>query len=621
MGQLIQELKRRNVIRVAIAYAIAAWLLVEVSATTFPMLKLPEWTATFVTVLLMIGFPLALIFAWAYELTPEGIKLEKHVDRSQSVTHVTGRKLDYLIIVALILALSYFAFDKFVLGPARDAELVQATTKSVTEQVAESGNAKSAISSIAVMPFVNMSPDPEQEYFSDGISEELLTLLVQVDGLRVASRTSSFAFRGENKNLKEIADTLNVGYVLEGSVRKAGNRVRITAQLIDTETDRHLWSDSFDREFVDIFSIQEQIANAIVAALVDELNIPEPSEGITVLAVTDNLDAYELYLRARQLFIGRRQLDEAVRLFERAVELDPEFALAWEGLAAAEAVSTDWLRNDGVDHASRARSAANRALELDPDASMPYAVLGTRRLNVNPKTGHVNMVQAIDRSSTALEKDPQNATAWLWRGIHFLYLGFFEEAASDFAQCLEIDRAYMHCQIHLGAAEICQGNDARGLDLLQASLESNFTSNIYYFIPALLRSGNRQAAWFAAKSWWFGESDGPVTELIDAIENPDRDHTVLEAKLRNWSLTHELDPDVNFIFEIALLGGYDALDHDVFNGHRPTMGAFWDPSMAQFRGTPGFKFMARFAGLPDYWRARGFPSMCRPIGDDDFECD
>ncbi len=192
----IKEFKRRNAIRVAIVYAVATWLLIEVSATTFPMFRLPEWTAPFVAVLLIIGFPLALIFAWAYELTPEGLKKEKDVDRSESITHITGRKLDFMIITVLVLALGYFAFDKFVLDPSRDAELVQTTTEAVTEQAAESGNVETADQSIAVLAFADLSPEGDQKYFSDGISEEILNVLAQIPGLQVTSRSSAFSFKG-----------------------------------------------------------------------------------------------------------------------------------------------------------------------------------------------------------------------------------------------------------------------------------------------------------------------------------------------------------------------------------------------------------------------------------------
>ena len=338
---IFRELKRRNVIKVAIAYAVVAWLLIEVTATVFPILKLPDWSVTLVTAFVLIGFPVALIFAWAFEITPEGIKREKDVDRNQSITHITGRKFDYIIIAALILALGFFAFDKFVLDPSRDAELVQVTTDAVIEQVTESGKSGIADKSIAVLPFVNMSSDPEQEYFSDGISEELLNVLVHVDDLRVASRTSSFAFKGENKNLAEIADILKVSYLLEGSVRKAGNRVRITAQLIEAASDQHLWSEIYDRDLTDIFAVQEEIANAIVAALRGSLEL-EVAREISVLAATTNMSAYDSYLKGRELFIARTDLEKSVALFEQAVALDPRFARAWEGLAAIYAVVPSW---------------------------------------------------------------------------------------------------------------------------------------------------------------------------------------------------------------------------------------------------------------------------------------
>jgi len=243
----IKELKRRNVIRVGAAYAVAAWLLIEITATTFPILKLPDWSVTLVTVLVLVGFPLALIFAWAFELTPEGLKKEKDIDRSESITHITGRKLDFMIIGMLVVALGYFAFDKFVLDPSRDAELVKATTEAVTEQTAETGNAETADKSIAVMAFVNMSDDPGNEYFSDGLADTVLHMLAQVPGLRVAARTSSFQFRDQSLDVAKIGEQLNVGTILEGSVQKSGDKIRVTAQLIDVSNGFHLWSGNFDR--------------------------------------------------------------------------------------------------------------------------------------------------------------------------------------------------------------------------------------------------------------------------------------------------------------------------------------------------------------------------------------
>ncbi len=217
---LIKELKRRNVIRVAIAYAVAAWLLIEITATTFPILKLPDWSVTLVTVLVLVGFPLALIFAWAFEVTPEGLKKEKDVVRSESITHVTGRKLDFAIIAALAAAVVFFA--------------------STHKWSNETDNAGTADKSIAVLAFADLSPEGDQEYFSDGVSEEILNDLAQIPDLHVTSRSSAFSFKGKGVDIPTVAKQLGVANVLEGSVRKSGKHIRITAQLIDARTDTHV---------------------------------------------------------------------------------------------------------------------------------------------------------------------------------------------------------------------------------------------------------------------------------------------------------------------------------------------------------------------------------------------
>jgi TolB-like protein len=249
----------------------------------------------------------------------------------------------------------------------------------LSRNVTEAKHAEAPLSvddrSIAVLPFADLSQIKDQQYFTDGLSEELLSLLVRVDDLRVASRTSSFAYRGSTLGIPEISKALNVRHVLEGSVRKDGDRIRITAQLIEAGTDTHLLSENFDREFTDIFAIQDEIANAIVNALTGELGI-DGEKAVTVEAATENLDAYEMYLTARELFIAREQLPESIRLFQKAVELDPNFARAWAGLGAVEVVGNDWIFGDGIDHAPLAKEAAEKALSLNPDLSMPLAVLG-----------------------------------------------------------------------------------------------------------------------------------------------------------------------------------------------------------------------------------------------------
>ncbi|MCH7510683.1 MAG: hypothetical protein IIB68_12745 [Proteobacteria bacterium] len=332
---IVQELKRRNVIKVAVAYAIVGWLLVEVASVVLPTFKAPEWIMQVFTFFVIVGFPLALIFAWAFEITPEGIKREKDVDRSQSITHLTGRNIDYIIIAALILGLGFFAFDKFVLGPSRDAELVQATTEAIAEQAAEAGKEEIANKSIAVLAFTDLSPQGDQEYFSDGISEELLNVLAKIPGLRVAARTSSFQFKGQNRDIVDIGQQLNVALVLEGSVRKAGIQIRITAQLVDASNGFHLWSETYDRELANIFAVQDEIAAAIVGALSEHLGLDVEAAPRVIAAV--NTEAHEAYLRGRYLVVQhtRATIEGAVREYEKAIVLDPDYALAHAELAMA----------------------------------------------------------------------------------------------------------------------------------------------------------------------------------------------------------------------------------------------------------------------------------------------
>ena len=265
------ELKRRNVFRVGIAYGITAWLLAQIADLFLENFGAPEWVIKTILLVLLIGFPLALLFAWAFELTPDGLKREKDVDRSESVTQDTGKKLNTAILVLIAAAVAYLLIDRIQQAPVMGPGETSAALENAPEPVVTA--AEETEPSIAVLPFVNMSTDPEQEFFSDGISEELLNLLVRVDGLQVASRTSSFIYKGENLNIPQIAGELKVNHILEGSVRKAGKRVRITAQLIDVSSDRHLWSETFDRELTDIFAIQDEIAQAIVSALQQELGI------------------------------------------------------------------------------------------------------------------------------------------------------------------------------------------------------------------------------------------------------------------------------------------------------------------------------------------------------------
>ena len=359
MRQFFEELQRRNVVRVAIAYLAVSWLLIQVVETLFPVFGLSSASIRLIAISLFIGFPFILIFSWLYELTPEGLKAEKDVDRSSSIVHHTGKNLDRAIIVVLALALGYFAVDKFVMSESREASIAEsARLEGRSEALRESYGDNS----IAVLPFVNMSDDQDIEYFSDGISEELLNLLAKIPQLRVISRSSAFSFKGKEIAIPEIARQLNVDHVLEGSVRKSGNRVRITAQLIDVRSDSHLWSETYDRTLDDIFVVQDEIS----AAVVDSLKISLLDELPVARAV--NSEAHTLFLRGNSIaqIHTEEELRRGAELLREALNIEPEFADAWAALATVRMnqVGSYYLpRDEGF---AQARAAIKRALEIDP---------------------------------------------------------------------------------------------------------------------------------------------------------------------------------------------------------------------------------------------------------------
>ena len=370
----LNELKRRNVLRVGAAYIVSSWLLIQVAETIFPLFGFGDTPARLVVIVLAIAFIPSVIFAWVFEITPEGLKKDADVDRKRSITRDTGKTLDRIILIVLALALAYFAFDKFVLDPARDLSKVETARQegraaALTESYGER--------SIAVLPFVNMSDDPEQEYFSDGISEELLYLLTQIPELRVISRSSAFMFKNKDISIPEVAKQLNVAHVLEGSVRKAGNRIRITAQLIEARSDTHLWSQAYDRELDDIFAIQDEVAKAISGALKLELaSVEEPAVRFG-LDETVRTAAYDAYLRGRFLAQGSTadEINVGLTYLREATRLDPSFALAYAGIADAMIVKAFFSTSPPAEIVGEARTSAQSAIALNPNLAEAYSCL------------------------------------------------------------------------------------------------------------------------------------------------------------------------------------------------------------------------------------------------------
>jgi len=421
-----KELERRNVIRAAMAYVVAAWLIIQVVETIFPAFGFGDTAVRLVVIVLAIGLIPTLVFSWAFEITREGFKREVDVEREESIARFTGKRLDRFIMVALALALGYFAFDKFVLEPTRDAALVEEVVQQVrSEALVDSYGDKS----IAVLPFVNMSDDASNEYFSDGISEELLNLLAKIPELRVISRSSAFSYKGRNLSIPTVAEQLNVGHVLEGSVRKAGNRVRITAQLIEAKSDTHLWSESYDRELDDIFAVQDEIASAIGDALKLSLAV-EPGATLRPTAIkTGSASAYDAYLRGRELIHRRTNEDLAAAHdhLRRSLRLDDSFAPAHAQLAIAMMLGPKGSLESVISHLDRAQ-------ELEPDLAEAH---GGRALLELQTTR--DPVATIEHARKALASNPNYVDALNWLQVALDIRGHYRESDETLERILLID--------------------------------------------------------------------------------------------------------------------------------------------------------------------------------------
>lgn len=422
---LFEELRRRNVFRVALAYLIAAWLVLQVSQLVLETIEAPAWVLKVFLLIFGLGLPFVLLFSWAYELTPEGVKREEDVDRSGSVTQNTGKKLNQ-ITIAMVVALVVFVVAD------RTYDLLPATSGRGADEEA----VIVADKSIAVLAFEDLSPNGDQEYFADGLSEELLNVLAQTPDLKVAGRTSSFAFKGQNRDLREIGEILNVAHILEGSVRKAGDKIRVTAQLINAETGFHLYSDTYDRNLIDVFAVQDEIAAAIAGALRSELI------GTVVQETAEtSLEAYDLYLVARQKLYTRDldEMEEASRLLDQAIEIDSDYAPALAQKALALVLLSDDVGSYGNIPAAEAYPAAralvDKAIVIDPSLAEAQAVSGL----LMGQEGNSTNEEVIAVLEHALSLNPNLDNTRNWLSISYGEASRNEEATALLEAVVERD--------------------------------------------------------------------------------------------------------------------------------------------------------------------------------------
>jgi len=496
MTSFFGELRRRNVVKVAVAYAIVGWVLVEIAATVFPVFQMPEWTVVFVTMLLILGFPIALILSWAYEITPEGMKRSHEVPAPESITHVTGRKIDFAIIGALVLALGFVVYSYVLEDGPNDAP-----------EVAFAESEPGVLpNSIAVLPLANLSPDPNDAYFADGLHEEILNRLAAIRGLSVIARTSVLQYAEAPPPIPEIASALRVQVVMEGSVRRSGDRILVTAQLIEGTTGAHLWTETYDRDLEDIFEIQGDIATRIAQELRVELSTDE--EQRLARRTTNSFEAYAAYLRAPRAsgpFNSSAGVARFHALMDEAIRLDPEFAYAYARKADRYAVSlispTLALADPAAlaQQEARVQEYAEKALEIDPFLGLAYSALATvhslygritearrdyeraYRLSPNDPTllqryatflsARGEHTEAVQLTQRAVELNPNFPGLRHRLGWMLFAAGDVDAALTAYQRSLDMNPRQPQPSFGIGVIEVIRGNDAEALRALRIAEE------------------------------------------------------------------------------------------------------------------------------------------------------
>jgi TolB-like protein len=600
MAEFFAELKRRQMFRVAAVYAVVAWLLLQVVNNLTPGLNLPTWVATSVIVVLALGFPVALIFAWIHQLAP--------ADGATVRAKASG--LDWVLVGGLGIVILLIGYQQ--IAPTQQSGVDAARSTSL--------NPAGAIS-IAVLPFANLSGDANQEFFSDGMTEEITSALAKVPDLRVVARTSAYAFKGKNINITTMGEQLGATHLIEGSVRKAGDRLRITAQLISAADGTHVWAQDYDRQLTDIFVIQEDIARAITASLHMSLGL-KPGENLVNNRSIDT-ESYQTYLRARSLIQarGRERIIEATALYEQVVARNPNYAPAWDSLSSAYyfmAVGDPVLDSGSLDEArrvtdpyrSKMEAAAQRAFELDPNF-IGGAALGVYEFE------NANILSADERTSKALALDPNHPDMLTNQSILLATVGRLKEA-NTLRRHLKLVEPYEPLSNVWTARYLwVDGQDEAAVAILNA-LPPDTPQRVSDL--AMIRA-----------------SMGRYAEAADLLENAPPGNGNPEARKEAIRLLRAAPAEVDGLDTRPKLGaGLDwvylhvgapelAIQSQEFRvklgfaapSQLPLM---WHPSYAPLRKTERFKAYVRDLGLVAYWRAKGWPEWCRPTTGDDFVC-
>jgi len=593
------KLRRRKVVQWGIVYAAGAWGLLQGLEYVTSTFDWPRQIQQLATLGLLIGLPVVLVTAWY------------HGDQGRQ--RVSAAELTIITLLFLLGGGIFWLYDRAADTPS------PATASGATDPATiDAADAKIAAASIAVLPFADLSQAGDQGYFSDGMAEEILNVLARVKGLQVASRTSSFAFKDqEDLGIPAIARQLGVRHVLEGSVRRAGGTIRITAQLIDADVDRHLWSETFDRPLTaeNVFAIQDEIAKAIVAALVAALPAAEVGE-VGRTAATTNLGAYDNYLQARALVRSRRQLLLADQLLDKSLQQDAKFAPAWELRAALQpllgAYTDTPLTVEELDR--RGTEYADRALSLAPDSALALAVKANlRRLAAEQLRGRHDLAAMIADLERSVKLDPSSVNALNWLGLAWVLVGQPDKGLVAFQRCVQVDPLATACSENEYDALFIIGRYDEAWQRYLAALDRGAVTDQYANFPLLARFGQKAAFLFASNQSRYLPRWHRHEALYEAHRNPAADHGELVREILAFAEKERIATDNTYVpFLLLPLGAHDLL---------PNSRLLWGEDSRRYRQSPQFKSYIRESGVHDYWRKAGFPEQCKSVGPDEFRCD
>jgi TolB-like protein len=589
--RLFEQLKQRNVFRVAVLYLVVCWLILDPLHVVFHMLDVPAWANRLVVVLMAIGFPAVLIFAWVYEITPQGLKLTVEVPHGQSIRTLTGRRLDQAIIAVLAIALAYFVTDKFwfsrpVAAPEHASDATPPGAAATSATIAEK--------SIAVLPFLDLSENKDQEYFADGMAEEIIDLLARIPPLKVIGRTSSFQFKGRNADLREIGKALGTAYVLEGSVRRSQDRFRVSVQLIDARDGSHRWSESYDRPIGDVLKVQDDIATGLVRAIEVQVGAADLPARVTVV----NPEAYSLFLRARA---ARDRFDtqgqeEAISYYGQALKIDPTFVPAAVGLATASVTLFLWEKTEAS--ASQARAAIDAAMKLDPNLAELHGLRADFYIDHD-----LNWAAAEAEIKQGLRMGPANEGVQADAGILACVLGRWDEGMRYFRAALSQDPFNTGL---LGDSGLCLLRAGRYVDAeeqLRRALAISPASDVWWIDlgEVLLARGELEAALDAFRHTNFRHyrligltavyhAMGRSAESNDAVQQLDADGATVDPYevARGHAYRGEFEQALKWLERAGA-----QKDPEI---------AIWakgDPAFANYVGDPRYRAWLRKMNLPD----------------------